>query len=76
MIGGLTETLKRQGVNGSVARRQAYGMISYMIDNQATTLAYVQVISVMAVIVLCLVPFLLIMRRNKPAPGEQQPAMH
>ena len=51
-------------------------MVSYMIDSQAATLAYVQVISIMAVIVLCLVPFLLIMRRNKPARGEQQPAMH
>jgi MFS transporter, DHA2 family, multidrug resistance protein len=76
MIGGLTETLKGQGMSGAVARRQAYGMVSYMIDSQAATLAYVQVISIMAVIVLCLVPFLLIMRRNKPAAGEQQPAMH
>jgi hypothetical protein len=76
LIGGLTETLKRQGMSGSVARRQAYGMVSYTIDSQAATLAYVQVISIMAVIVLCLVPFLLIMRRNRPAPGEQQPAMH
>ena len=73
--GGLAETLKRQGVNGSVATQRAYGMLSYVIDSQATTLAYVEVISIMAVIVLCLLPFLLIMKRNKPAAGEQ-PAMH
>jgi heme/copper-type cytochrome/quinol oxidase subunit 4 len=42
-----------------------------MIDRQATTLAYVQVISILAVIILCLVPFLLIMKRNRPASGEQ-----
>ena len=53
------------------ATRQAYGMVSGMIDQQATTLAYVEVISILAVIVLCLVPFLLIMKRNKPAVGEQ-----
>jgi MFS transporter, DHA2 family, multidrug resistance protein len=72
---GLTQTLTRQGVNGSVAAQQAQGIISYMIDSQSTTLAYVEVISIMAVIVLCLVPFLLIMKRNK-APVGEQPAMH
>jgi DHA2 family multidrug resistance protein len=75
MMGGLTETLKKQGASGPDATHQAYGMISYMIDRQATTLAYVEVISVMAVIVICLVPFLLIMKRNK-APAGEQPAMH
>jgi hypothetical protein len=42
-----------------------------MIDRQATTLAYVEVISILAVIILCLVPFLLIMKRNRPAVGDQ-----
>jgi hypothetical protein len=51
--------------------RQAHGIMSYFIDSQATTLAYVEVISILAVIILCLVPFLLIMKRNKPAVGEQ-----
>jgi hypothetical protein len=46
-----------------------------MIQRQATTMAYVQVISVLALIVLCLVPFILIMRRSKQTPGGQ-PAMH
>jgi hypothetical protein len=46
-----------------------------MIERQATTMAYVQVISTLALIVLCLVPFILIMRRSKQVPG-QQPAMH
>ena len=46
-------------------------MVSGMIDRQATTLAYVEVISILAVVVLGLVPFLLIMKRNKPAVGEQ-----
>jgi hypothetical protein len=74
-MGGLTQTLKNQGASTTEARRQAYGLVSGLIDRQATTLAYVEVISILAVIVLCLVPFLLIMRRSKSAPGEQ-PAMH
>jgi len=45
--------------------------VSFIIDKQATTLAYVQVISILAVIILCLVPFLLIMRRNRPGAAEQ-----
>jgi len=70
-VGGLIQTLKKQGAGTGEATRQAYGMISGMIDRQATTLAYVEVISILAVVVVCLVPFLLIMRRNKPASGEQ-----
>jgi hypothetical protein len=38
-----------------------------MIDRQATTLAYVEVISILAVVILCLVPFLVIMKRNRAA---------
>ncbi len=73
--GGLTDTLTRHGVNGSVAAEQAKGIVSHMIDSQSTTLAYVEVISIMAVIVICLLPFVLIMKRPKPSAGEQ-PAMH
>ena len=75
LVGGLTQTLKNQGAGTTEATRQAYGLVSGMIDRQASTLAYVEVISILAVIVLCLVPFLLIMRRSKSPPGEQ-PAMH
>jgi MFS transporter, DHA2 family, multidrug resistance protein len=68
---GLTQVFKGHGSSGADATRQAYGLVSGLIDRQATTLAYVDVISVLAVIVLCLVPFLLIMKRNKPAVGDQ-----
>jgi DHA2 family multidrug resistance protein len=71
MVGGLSQTLQNQGASGTDATRQAYGMISGMIDRQATTLAYVEVISLLAIIVICLIPFLLIMKRAKPAVGEQ-----
>jgi DHA2 family multidrug resistance protein len=71
MVGGLAQNFARQGGGASGATRQAYGAVSFMIDRQATTLAYVQVISVLAVIVLCLIPFLLIMKRNRPAVGDQ-----
>jgi DHA2 family multidrug resistance protein len=75
LVSGLIQTLKKHGAGTTQATRQAHGLVSGMIERQATTLAYVEVISVLAVIVLCLVPFLLIMRRSRPASGEQ-PAMH
>ena len=76
LVGGLTQTLRGQGAGSVEAMRQAHGILSFMIDNQATTLAYVEVISILAVVILCLVPFLLIMRRNRPAPGDQPTAAH
>jgi DHA2 family multidrug resistance protein len=71
MVGGLTQTMKNHGANGVDATLQAHGVLSAMIDRQATTLAYVEVISILAVIVLCLIPFLLIMKRNKAVTAEQ-----
>jgi DHA2 family multidrug resistance protein len=67
LVAGLAQTLKGKGAGSVVATQQAHGLVSFMIDRQATTLAYVEVISILAVILLCLVPFLLIMKRNRPA---------
>ncbi len=75
MVGGLTQTFTHQGASGPDATRQAYGLLSSIIDSQATTLAYVEVISILAVIILCLVPFLLIMKRNR-APVAGETAIH
>ena len=71
ILAGLARSVERQGTHGGDATQQAYGLVSSMINRQATTIAYVEVISILAVVVLCLVPFLLIMRRNRPATGDQ-----
>jgi MFS transporter, DHA2 family, multidrug resistance protein len=75
MMGGLIRTLKVQGASTPQATRQAYGLLSGMIERQASALAYVEVISILAVVGICLVPFLLIMRAGKSPKGEQM-AMH
>jgi DHA2 family multidrug resistance protein len=67
LVGGLSQTFQGKGAGSVEAARQAHGLASFMIDRQATTLAYVEVISILAVIIICLVPFLLIMKRNRPA---------
>jgi DHA2 family multidrug resistance protein len=69
-IGGLQQALKVQGAGSAVASRQAFGILAAIIDRQAAALAYVEVISVLALIVICLIPFLLIMRPSKPGKGE------
>ena len=75
LVGGLSQTLQNKGAGSVVAAQQARGIVSFVIDRQATTLAYVEVISILAVIILALVPFLMIMRRNRPSAGEQM-AVH
>jgi MFS transporter, DHA2 family, multidrug resistance protein len=74
-IAGMSKTLQNAGSGSVDATHKAYGILSFILDRQATTIAYVEVISVLAVIILCLVPFLLIMRRARPAAGEQ-PVAH
>jgi len=69
-MAAISQTFKTQGAGGD-GRRQAYGLVSNLINRQATTLAYVEVISILAVVVLGLLPFLLIMRRNRPVVGDQ-----
>jgi MFS transporter, DHA2 family, multidrug resistance protein len=71
LVGGLTQTFQAKGAGSVEAARQAHGLVSLIIDRQSTTIAYVQVISILAIIILCLVPFLLIMKRNRAALAEQ-----
>jgi DHA2 family multidrug resistance protein len=71
LVAGLSQTFQGKGAGSVDATHQAYGVVSSIIDRQATTTAYVEVISILAIIILCLVPFLLIMRRNRVVTSEQ-----
>jgi MFS transporter, DHA2 family, multidrug resistance protein len=62
-VAGLTQTLTDQGIPPNEATAQAYSLISRTISGQAATLAYIDIISVMAVVVLCLAPLVLLMQR-------------
>jgi MFS transporter, DHA2 family, multidrug resistance protein len=66
MVDGMGQMLANRGVASPT--RQAYGRISGLIAGQATTLAYIDIVSILALVVLCLLPFVLIMRRPKRAP--------
>jgi DHA2 family multidrug resistance protein len=72
MISSMDQLLARKGA--AVPSQQAYGRVSELIAGHATTLAYIDVISFLAIMVFCLVPFVLIMRRPKRAAAAAQAA--
>jgi DHA2 family multidrug resistance protein len=74
MIDGLTATLRGQGLSPTEAMRQAYGRAAALLQQQATTLAYTDVVSGLAIIVACLVPLCFIMKR--PPEHQEAPPMH
>jgi MFS transporter, DHA2 family, multidrug resistance protein len=74
MIEGLTATLHSQGLSTADATRQAYGRAAALLQQQATTLAYGDVVSVMAVAVALLAPMAFLMKRPPPHAPEPPPA--
>jgi DHA2 family multidrug resistance protein len=78
MIRNLSSPFLRNGhvAKGSFgATQQAYGELWGMMQAQASNLAYIDVISGMAVLVACLIPFVLLMKRApKTADGSSPPA--
>ncbi len=73
MVSGMTTTLHSAGLPMATATQQAYARINLMITGQATALAYVDVLSWMALLIAALIPFVLLMRRGKPS-GDAPPA--
>lgn len=63
MLDGMTATLHSQGLSVSEASRQAYARIAQLLQEQATALAYKDVISFLAILVACLTPLAFIMKR-------------
>jgi len=73
-IAGLTQTMTSQGVPANVANARAYSMLGRTISSQASMLAYVDIISIMAVVIMCLVPLPLLMKR--PPKSAEPVAAH
>jgi DHA2 family multidrug resistance protein len=73
-IKGLTQTFSDQGTPSNIAAGRAYSMVSRMVSGQAATLAYIDIISTMAIAVACLAPLVFIMKR--PQRGAKPAAAH
>ncbi len=65
MVEGLSATLGARGLSAATATRQAYGRLGLLMEQQATAVAFKDVVSILAVIVACLIPLAFIMK--KPA---------
>jgi MFS transporter, DHA2 family, multidrug resistance protein len=75
MIDALTAALHSQGLSTAEATRQAYGRAAALLQQQATILAYGDVVSVMAVAVALLAPMAFLMKRP-PKTAAEAPPMH
>ena len=75
MIGGLAATLQAQGLSPAQAVRQAYARVFMLLQQQASALAYKDVVSVLALVVALLVPLAFVMRRP-PSSAIEAPPMH
>ncbi|MGD1068656.1 MAG: DHA2 family efflux MFS transporter permease subunit [Bryobacteraceae bacterium] len=73
-IAGLTQTFSSQGIPPDQATDRAYAMMQRVVTGQATTLAYIDIISTGAIAVACLAPLVFIMK--KPRRGARAAAAH
>jgi MFS transporter, DHA2 family, multidrug resistance protein len=64
-IAGLTQTFTSQGIPANEANARAYSILERTIAGQASMLAYVDIISIGAVVILCLAPVAFLMQRPK-----------
>jgi DHA2 family multidrug resistance protein len=73
-VAGLTQTFVSHGMAANQASQTAYSVLARSISAQATNLAYVDIISFGAVLLVCLVPVAFIMQR--PRKGAKPVAAH
>jgi MFS transporter, DHA2 family, multidrug resistance protein len=57
-----------------VPQQQGYARVYQTIQAQASNLAYVDIVRIMAVVVTCLIPLVFLMRRGAPPAGDAPPA--
>jgi DHA2 family multidrug resistance protein len=69
MVEGMSATLRNQGLSAEQATHQAYGRIAMLMEQQASALAFKDVVAVLALVVACLIPLAFIMK--KPAARER-----
>jgi DHA2 family multidrug resistance protein len=74
-LSGLTNQLMHAGASTPDATRQAVGTIYKIVQTQATTEAYLDTLKILGVICLCLLPLLMLLKRNDPR-GKKAIAVH
>ncbi len=70
MVAGMSAVLHQAGLAPNVATQQAQARVYFMMQAHATTLAYVDVLSVMTLAIAALAPFVLLMKRSAVMPAD------
>jgi len=66
MLNNATHMLLARGASAYEASRQAYGLVSGMVAQQATMLAYIDDFWLVGVAVVAMIPFIFLMKKVKP----------
>jgi MFS transporter, DHA2 family, multidrug resistance protein len=74
-MNGLATMLRAHGMSAADAGRAAYQQLGMMLEQQASAVAFKDVVAILAVIVLCLTPLAFIMKKP-PAGQTRRPAAH
>jgi len=69
MFEGLKQYFMSQGSSAAMATQQAYDAVWGMVQRQAAMLAYNDTFLLLAVVFVCMIPFLFLLRKPKPAKG-------
>jgi DHA2 family multidrug resistance protein len=65
-LSGLTNNLFHAGMSHPDAHHQALGRIYNMVQTQASTEAYLDTLKILAIICLCMLPLMLLVKKNDP----------
>jgi len=76
LVNSISHALQNAGLEAAAATHQAYARVMGMLQLQASALAYVKVVTVMAILVACLIPLPMIMRRPPRRKSGNEVAMH
>ena len=71
-----TERYRQAGASLPDATTRAYAQVYRIVQGQATTLAYIDVVRFLIVMIVVLIPLVFIMRRPKERPDSEQMAIH
>jgi DHA2 family multidrug resistance protein len=74
MLNGIAANLESKGMSSVQAMHQAYARMDGLLMAQASAVAYKDIISVLALVILCLVPLVAIMKRPPRRGGDPPPA--
>ena len=74
MLSGIAANLQSHGISATQAMREAYARIDGILYAQASAVAYKNIVSVLAIMILALLPLLFIMKRPPQRQGDLPPA--